>query len=124
MIGNENLGIKINKEEKSYRKYSANSDTTEKTCDESINKSMQKNERHVTFHKNFLNIIDVESWRKFNIDVTEKDPNWHKVESQPEEKNIENILNKKITPVSENLSNNNEHLKLKKEKLSCQCTVF
>ena len=124
MNGYQNIGIIKNDIEKSYRKYSANSDTTEKTCDESINKSMQKNERHVTFHTNFLNIIDVESWRKFNIDVTEKDPNWHKVESQPEDKNIENILNKKITPVYENLSNNDKNLKLKKEKISCQCTVF
>ena len=123
MIGYENLGIKRNENEKSYRKYSENSDT--KTCDESFNKSIQKNERHVTFQTNFLIVIDVESWRKYNIDVTEKDPNWHKVESEPEEKNIEEILNRKIiTPVNENLINNDKQLNVKKDKISCQCAVF
>ena len=123
MIGYENLGIKRNENEKSYRKYSENSDT--KTCDESFNKSIQKNERHVTFQTNFLIVIDVESWRKYNIDVTEKDPNWHKVESEPEEKNIEEILNRKIiSPVNENLINNDKQLNVKKDKISCQCAVF
>lgn len=123
MIGYENLGIKRNENEKSYRKYSENSDT--KTCDESFNKSIQKNERHVTFQTNFLIVIDVESWRQYNIDVTEKDPNWHKVESEPEEKNIEEILNRKIiTPVNENLINNDKQLNVKKDKISCQCAVF
>ncbi len=123
MIGYENLGIIRNENEKSYRKYSENSDT--KTCDESFNKSIQKNERHVTFQTNFLIVIDVESWRQYNIDVTEKDPNWHKVESEPEEKNIEEILNRKIiTPVNENLINNDKQLNVKKDKISCQCAVF
>ena len=123
MIGYENLGIKRNENEKSYRKYSENSDT--KTCDESFNKSIQKNERHVTFQTNFLIVIDVESWRQYNIDVTEKDPNWHKVESEPEEKNIEEILNRKIiSPVNENLINNDKQLNVKKDKISCQCAVF
>ena len=123
MIGYENLGIKRNENEKSYRKYSENSDT--KTCDESFNKSIQKNERHVTFQTNFLIVIDVESWRQYNIDVTEKDPNWHKVESEPEEKNIEEILNRKIiTPVNETLINNDKQLNVKKDKISCQCAVF
>ena len=123
MIGYENIGIKRNENEKSYRKYSENSDT--KTCDESFNKSIQKNERHVTFQTNFLIVIDVESWRQYNIDVTEKDPNWHKVESEPEEKNIEEILNRKIiTPVNENLINNDKQLNVKKDKISCQCAVF
>ena len=123
MIGYENLGIKRNENEKSYRKYSENSDT--KTCDESFNKSIQKNERHVTFQTNFLIVIDVESWRQYNIDVTEKDPNWHKVESEPEEKNIEEILNRKIiTPVNEKLINNDKQLNVKKDKISCQCAVF
>ncbi len=123
MIGYENLGIIRNENEKSYRKYSENSDT--KTCDESFNKSIQKNERHVTFQTNFLIVIDVESWRQYNIDVTEKDPNWHKVESEPEEKNIEEILNRKIiTPVNENLINNDKQLNVKKDKISCQCDVF
>ena len=123
MIGYENLGIKRNENEKSYRKYSENSDT--KTCDESFNKSIQKNERHVTFQTNFLIVIDVESWRQYNIDVTEKDPNWHKVESEPEEKNIEEILNRKIiTPVNENLINNDKQLNVKKDKISCQCAAF
>ncbi len=117
MIGYENLGIIRNENEKSYRKYSENSDT--KTCDESFNKSIQKNERHVTFQTNFLIVIDVESWRQYNIDVTEKDPNWHKVESEPEEKNIEEILNRKIiTPVNENLINNDKQLNVKKDKIS------
>ena len=123
MIGYENLGIIRNENEKSYRKYSENSDT--KTCDESFNKSIQKNERHVTFQTNFLIVIDVESWRQYNIDVTEKDPNWHKVESEPEEKNIEEILNRKIiSPVNENLINNDKQLNVKKDKISCQCAVF
>jgi hypothetical protein len=122
MIGYENLGIKRNENEKSYRKYSENSDT--KTCDESFNKSIQKNERHVTFQTNFLIVIDVESWRKYNIDVTEKDANWYKVISEPEERNIEKILNKKITPVYEDCIKNDKQLNSKKEKLSCQCAVF
>ena len=123
MNGYENLGIERNDKEKSCRKYSENSDS--KTCDESFNKSIQKNERHVTFHSNFLIVIDVESWRKYNIDVTEKDPKWYKVESETEEKNIEEILNRKrITPVNENLINNDKKLNVKKQKISCQCAVF
>ena len=87
MNGYQNIGIIKNDIEKSYRKYSANSDTSAKTNDESFNKIIQKNERHVNFKTDFLCVIDVESWRKYNIDVTEKDANWYKVISEPEERN-------------------------------------
>ena len=124
MNGYQNIGIIKNDIEKSYRKYSANSDTSAKTNDESFNKIIQKNERHVNFKTDFLSVIDVESWRKYNIDVTEKDANWYKVISEPEERNIEKILNKKITPVYEDCIKNDKQPNSKKEKLSCQCAVF
>lgn len=124
MNGYQNIGIIKNDIEKSYRKYSANSDTSAKTNDESFNKIIQKNERHVNFKTDFLCVIDVESWRKYNIDVTEKDANWYKVISEPEERNNEKILNKKITPVYEDCIKNDKQLNSKKEKLSCQCAVF
>ena len=52
----------------------------------SINPKMKK---HISFKENFLVVIDVESWKDFNFDVSEIDPEWKKVESS--NKSLNNI---------------------------------
>lgn len=101
--------------EKSQRKYSDNSNGTSLTNDGSISNGNIREKRHVLFENNFIEIIEVESWKKFNIDVSEKDGKWIKVESE-KKANLEN--NNCIYKI-----NHNEHLN-KKEKYYCICSVF
>ena len=105
-----------NKINKTYvKKVSTLSKTTINTNEnnEIINPKMKK---HISFKENFLVVIDVESWKDFNFDVSEIDPEWEKVESiqNKNEKNNNNSINKR----------NFNKDKFKQKKNYCDCVVF
>ena len=102
---------------KNYKKQlSTLSRTTSSTYEKDL--EINQNKKHISFKDNFLTIIEVESWKELNIDVTERDPKWGKVQSN------ENINN------NNNISNNNKIIKKQnntiniKQKISCDYTVF
>ena len=88
-----------NKINKTYvKKVSTLSKTTINTNEnnEIINPKMKK---HISFKENFLVVIDVESWKDFNFDVSEIDPEWKKVESS----------NKSLNNIDKKINNNNNN---------------
>ena len=100
---------------KSIRNLTSNSDSTStKNYDESININEK---RQVSFPFNFLCVIEVESWKEYNFDVTEQDPEWHKVE--PEKTNVSNYGNNSV-------NHNKKIINKKKDKdlNSCGCEIF
>ena len=112
-----NLIKTINK--KYVKKLSIISKTTA-TSNENIENSNQKEKRHIKFKEDFLTIIDVESWKELNFDVSEIDPHWKKVENVKKE-DINNKNNKDC-----NISDNKIILNMKKKdnKISCECVMF
>jgi hypothetical protein len=70
---------------------------------------------------NFITIIDVESYKKFNEENTSKDP----FEDLEFIKNINNINNFNINYSTNNSTNNNEKdINDGKESVNCTCTIF
>ena len=111
-----NTNLKYQNRKKTKRKLSIKSNNSVKTKDESINLDNYKEKKHVTFGINFINVIDVESWKEFNFDVCETDADWVKVEPET-----------KITTKNNNIINNNtiKNINIKKDdKVSCQCKIF
>ena len=108
---NQDLIHIVNK--KYEKKISSISKTTAITND---NNNNEKIKRHISFKDDFLTIIDVESWKDLNFDVSEIDPEWEKVESiqNKNENNNNNSINK---------SNFNKD-KFKQKKNYCDCVVF
>jgi hypothetical protein len=102
---NQDLIQIVNK--KYEKKISSISKTTAITND---NNNNEKIKRHISFKDDFLTIIDVESWKDLNFDVSEIDPEWKKVESS--NNNNLNVIEKK------NINKN------KDKKISCDCVVF
>ena len=102
--------------ENSNRKLSIKSNITERTIDESITIDNYIEKRHVNFRLNFIDIIDIESWKEYICDVTEIDAEWVKVE--PEKK----VTTKNNDIINKKTINNNNHIKY--EKISCQCNIF
>ena len=111
-----NTNLKYQNRKKTKRKLSIKSNNSVKNKDESINLDNYKEKKHVTFGINFINVIDVESWKEFNFDVCETDADWVKVEPET-----------KITTKNNNIINNNtiKNINIKKDdKVSCQCKIF
>ena len=108
-----NLENKINK---TYVKKVSTLSKTTITTNENNETVTPKMKKHISFKENFLVVIDVESWKNFNFDVSEIDPEWEKVESIQikNEKNKNNSINK---------SNFNKD-KFKQKKNYCDCVVF
>ncbi len=103
---------------KSIRNLNSNSDSTStKNYDESI---YINEKRQVSFPFNFLCVIEVESWKEYNFDVTEQDPEWQKVE--PEKKNVSNVSNYDKNIVNHNKKSINK--KKDKDLNSCGCEIF
>ena len=102
---NQDLIHIVNK--KYEKKISSISKATAITND---NNNNEKIKRHISFKDDFLTIIDVESWKDLNFDVSEIDPEWKKVESS--NNNNLNVIEKK------NINKN------KDKKISCDCVVF
>ena len=86
----------------------------------------QKEKRHIKFKKDFITIIDVESWKELNFDVSEIDPDWKKVENDKIEinnnRNLFDNKNIKNCFISENKVVSN--MKKKENKISCECILF
>ena len=103
---------------KNYKKQLSSLSRTTSSTKEKDFDTINRNKKHISFKDNFLTIIELESWKELNIDVTERDPKWGKVQSN------ENINN------NNNISNNNNIIKKQnntiniKQKISCDCTVF
>ena len=121
---NQNIIHIINK--KYEKKISSVSKTTAITNENNENNNNdninRKIKRHISFKDDFLTIIDVESWKELNFDVSEIDPEWEKVESN-ENKNENNIINN----YNKKNNNNNRHFnngKFKEKKAYCECFVF
>ncbi len=103
---------------KSIRNLNSNSESTStKNYDESI---YINEKRQVSFPFNFLCVIEVESWKEYNFDVTEQDPEWQKVE--PEKKNVSNVSNYDNNIVNHNKKSINK--KKDKDLNSCRCEIF
>ena len=103
---------------KNYKKQlSTLSRTTSSTYEKDL--EINQNKKHISFKDNFLTIIEVESWKELNIDVSENDPKWEKVQS-----------NETINNNNENKEKNNTIIKNQnkiinnKQKISCDCTIF
>ena len=118
-----NLIKTINK--KYVKKLSIISKTTA-TSNENIENSNQKEKRHIKFKEDFLTIIDVESWKELNFDVSEIDPHWKKVENDNKEvrSNLYNFDNKNIKDCIINDNNIISNMKKKENKISCGCVMF
>ena len=86
----------------------------------------QKEKRHIKFKKDFITIIDVESWKELNFDVSEIDPDWKKVENDKIEinnnRNLFDNKNIKNCFISDNKVVSN--MKKKENKISCECILF
>ena len=81
-IENEKLFLNIRKE----------SNATSSTCDNTIIYSSIKTKKHVTFAENFVEEIKVESWKKYNEDVSLSIPYpWELEEEFNKKKKKENI---------------------------------
>jgi hypothetical protein len=97
--------------------------TTSNENNENLN---QKEKRHIKFKKDFITIIDVESWKELNFDVSEIDPDWKKVENDKIEinnnRNLFDNKNIKNCFISENKVVSN--MKKKENKISCECILF
>ena len=118
-----NLIKTINK--KYVKKLSIVSKTTA-TSNENIENSNQKEKRHIKFKEYFLTIIDVESWKELNFDVSEIDPHWKKVENDNKEvrSNLYKFDNKNIKDCIINDNNIISNKKKKENKISCGCVMF
>ena len=99
---------------------------TTATSNENNENSNQKEKRHIKFKEDFLTIIDVESWKELNFDVSEIDPDWKKVENDKIEinnnRNLFDNKNIKNCFISENKVVSN--MKKKENKISCECILF
>lgn len=97
--------------------------TTSNENNENLN---QKEKRHIKFKKDFITIIDVESWKELNFDVSEIDPDWKKVENDKIEinnnRNLFDNKNIKNCFISDNKVVSN--MKKKENKISCECILF
>ena len=91
--------INHNENEKLFLNIRKESNATSSTCDNTIIYSSIKTKKHVTFAENFVEEIEVESWKKYNEDVSLSIP-------YPWE--LEEEFNKKQ----------------KKEKIKCFCILF
>ena len=91
--------INSNEKEKLFLNIRKESNATSSTCDNTIIYSSVKIKKHVTFAENFVEEIEVESWKKYNEDVSLSIP-------YPWE--LEEEFNKKK----------------KKEKIKCFCILF
>ena len=110
-----NLENKINK---TYVKKVSTLSKTTMTTNENNETVTPKMKKHISFKENFLVVIDVESWKNFNFDVSEIDPEWKKVESS--NKSLKNI-DEKINNNNKNCNHNNNN---KDKKVSCECAIF
>ena len=61
-----NTNLIYQNRENSNRKLSIKSNITERTIDESITIDNYTQKRHVNFGLNFIDIIDIESWKEYN----------------------------------------------------------
>ena len=62
--------------------------------------------QHITFKEDFVCIIDVDSWKEFNIDISE---------SKTYLKKIKPILNKNVISINTNID---------ESKMAFKCNVF
>ena len=83
--------------------------TTSNENNENLN---QKEKRHIKFKKDFITIIDVESWKELNFDVSEIDPDWKKIENDKIEINNNGNLF------------DNKNIKKKENKIYCEFILF
>jgi hypothetical protein len=83
--------------DKSIRKVSEESNNSLQTKDTIVEKEKIKQKKHVTFIKPVYTIIDVESYKKYNEDISET----------------------RFYYISENKPDNNDHV-----RANCTCSVF
>jgi len=84
--------INSNDNEKLIFKNRKESNATSSTCDNTIIYSSVKIKKHVTFAENFVEEIEVESWKKYNEDVSLSTPYpWELEEEFNKKKNKEKI---------------------------------
>ena len=88
-----------NEKEKLFLNNRKESNATSSTCDNTIIYSSVKIKKHVTFAENFVEEIEVESWKKYNEDISLSIPYPWELEAE---------FNKKK----------------KKEKIKCFCILF
>jgi hypothetical protein len=105
---------------KNYKKQLSTLSRTTSSTNEKDFEIINHNKKHITFKDNFLTIIEVESWKELNIDVTETDPDWEKVQSNEINKNN---INDNINQNNNVITNQNKVINIKK-KISCDCTMF
>lgn len=112
-IGNNNNVLVLN--ERPVNNITKNKITNKELKDGKVKK--------VTFlNSNFITIIDVESYKKFNMENTCKDP----FEDMEFLKNIHNINNFNIN-INNSQNNSNNHDKNEddgKERVNCTCLIF
>ena len=89
------------------------------------NKKKNKSKRVTFVEPNFVNIVDVESYKKFNAENTCKDP-FEEIEYMQNINNINNINNYNINININNNKKKQEQEEKGKEKIncSCACNVF
>ena len=94
------------------------SNSSLKTSDSITTNSNIKQIKNVSFKKDFVNVIIVENWKKYNYDISQFRCYWKDEEKnlKKEEININHI--NYINPNS-NLRKGN-----KNEKISCQCNIY
>ncbi len=114
----ENLiGEKFNFQTPKFETKESNSSL--KTSDSITTNSNIKQIKNVSFKKDFVNVIEVENWKKYNYDISQFQYYWKDEENQ-------NLKNEEININHINYINPNSNLRKgnKIEKISCQCNIY